>query len=130
VVIISYVRSGGKGIGFVDDPNRVNVTHTRCRREMIVIGDLEHLKHYAHNRIFARMERAFRRDGVIEDLTADSLAAMLAVAAADADAPADHEPGVDGDSERDPETETEADSAPASLPPDPATKPQQLMFDF
>jgi hypothetical protein len=97
---------------------------------MIVIGDLEHLKHYAHNRIFARMERAFRRDGVIEDLTADSLAAMLAVAAADADAPADHEPGVDGDSERDPETETEADSAPASLPPDPATKPQQLMFDF
>lgn len=130
VVIISYVRSGGKGIGFVDDPNRVNVTHTRCRREMIVIGDLEHLKHYAHNRIFARMERAFRRDGVIEDLTADSLAAMLAVAAADADAPADHEPGVDGDSERDPETETEANSAPASLPPDPATKPQQLMFDF
>ncbi|HOG51532.1 MAG TPA: AAA domain-containing protein, partial [Lentisphaeria bacterium] len=126
--IISYVRSGGKSIGFVDDPNRVNVTHTRCRREMVVIGDLEHLKHYAQNRIFARMERAFRRDGVIEDLTADSLAAMLADAAADADAPAGLEPGVDGDSERD--SETEADSVPASPLPSPAAKPQQLMFDF
>jgi hypothetical protein len=78
VVIITYVRSGGKSIGFVDDPNRVNVTHTRCRREMIVIGDLDHLKAGARNRIFARMERAFRRDGVVEDMTPERLAAWLA----------------------------------------------------
>ncbi|MCK5843790.1 MAG: AAA family ATPase, partial [Victivallales bacterium] len=44
-VVISYVRSNSTGnIGFIDDPNRVNVTHTRCRKEMMVIGDLECLK--------------------------------------------------------------------------------------
>ena len=65
-VVISYVRSNdGAGVGFVDDPNRVNVAHTRCRREMLVVADIECLKAQAHNRIFQRMERAFRRDGEI-----------------------------------------------------------------
>ncbi len=74
VVIISYVRSGGKGIGFVDDPSRVNVTHTRSRREMIVVGDGEHLCGKARNRIFLRMLRAFARDGIVEELTEESAA--------------------------------------------------------
>ncbi len=154
VVIITYVRSGGKGIGFVDDPNRVNVTHTRCRREMIVIGDLEHLKHYAKNRIFARMERAFRRDGVMDDLTADSLAVMLAEATATATEPADGGPDLECDLEHESGSGAESDlaipppaagptavsapvaaavsapSAPTTMTPAPVAKPEQLTFGF
>jgi superfamily I DNA and/or RNA helicase len=64
IVIICYVRSNdGDGIGFVDNPNRINVAHTRCRRELVIIGDLEGLKRQAKNNIFERMSRAFARDG-------------------------------------------------------------------
>ncbi len=70
MVIISYVRSNeGEGIGFIDNPNRINVAHTRCRREMHIVGDLECLKQQAGNKIFERMERAFRRDGEIIDVS-------------------------------------------------------------
>ncbi len=70
VVIISYVRSNeGEGIGFIDNPNRINVAHTRCRREMHIVGDLECLKQQAGNKIFERMERAFRRDGEIIEVS-------------------------------------------------------------
>lgn len=69
VVIICYVRSNTNHIvGFVDDPNRVNVAHTRSRRRMVIVGDLECLKQGSGNRIFERMERAFRRDGEIIDV--------------------------------------------------------------
>ena len=77
VVIICYVRSNKRGIvGFTDNPNRINVAHTRCRKELHVTGDLECLKRGARNGIFERMERAFRRDGVIVSLTAPMLDAM------------------------------------------------------
>lgn len=63
-VIICYVRSNKDGgIGFVDDANRINVAHTRCRREMVVIGDVECLKQNAGNDIFSRLERTVKRDG-------------------------------------------------------------------
>ena len=66
VVIISYVRSNNdEGIGFIDNPNRINVAHTRCRREVHIIGDLDCLKRQAKNEIFNRLERAFLRDGEI-----------------------------------------------------------------
>ncbi len=69
IVIISYVRSPKDGgIGFVDDANRINVAHTRCRREMVVIGDMDSLKTNARNNIFIRMERAFQRDGEIVNI--------------------------------------------------------------
>ena len=64
IVIICYVRSNkNEGIGFVDNPNRINVAHTRCRRELVIVGDLEGLKRQAENNIFDRMSRAFSRDG-------------------------------------------------------------------
>jgi len=70
VVIICYVRSNtGKGIGFVDDPNRINVAHTRARREMVIVGDMECLKSQARNNIFQRMERACDRDGQLVNVT-------------------------------------------------------------
>ena len=83
VVIISYVRSGGRSVGFVDDPNRVNVTHTRSRREMIVVGDAEFLAKKSRGRIFVRMLRAITRDGVVEELDEAALAALLGDSADD-----------------------------------------------
>lgn len=77
VVIVSYVRSGGRGVGFVDDPNRVNVTHTRSRREMIVVGDADFLAQKSRGRIFLRMLRAIRRDGVVDELDEAALAELL-----------------------------------------------------
>jgi len=74
VVIICYVRSNrDTGIGFIDNPNRINVAHTRCRREMHIVGDLECLKRQARIRIFERLERAFRRDGEIISVTPEIL---------------------------------------------------------
>ncbi len=76
-VIISYVRSNeGRGTGFVGDPNRINVAHTRCRKEMAIVGDIECLKQQSGGEIFRRMERAVRRDGEIIEL-ADLLDFML-----------------------------------------------------
>jgi hypothetical protein len=70
VVIICYVRSNaGEGIGFIDNSNRINVAHTRARREMVVVGDLDNLKEQAKSRLFERMERAIRRDGEIVNVT-------------------------------------------------------------
>ncbi len=74
IVIICYVRSNKKeGIGFVDNPNRINVAHTRCRREIVIIGDLKGLKRQAGNNIFERMSRAFSRDGELIEVTEDML---------------------------------------------------------
>ena len=52
----------------LDSPNRINVAHTRCKRGIIIIGDLECLKKQAKTDIFKRMERAFARDGEIIDI--------------------------------------------------------------
>jgi superfamily I DNA and/or RNA helicase len=68
-VIISYVRSNPQGsVGFVADHNRINVAHTRCRRELTVVADIQFLKDNADTDIFARMERAFQRDGIVIDV--------------------------------------------------------------
>ena len=76
-VIISYVRSNENHvIGFSDNPNRINVAHTRCRKELYVVGDLECLKCGAGSGIFDQMERAFRRDGRIIPLTEPELKRM------------------------------------------------------
>ena len=65
-VIISYVRSSERhGIGFTDNANRINVAYTRCRSELVIIGDLECLKNRGRNQLFAKLERAVERDGEI-----------------------------------------------------------------
>ncbi len=65
-VIICYVRSNAEnGIGFVGDPNRINVAHTRSRREMAIIGDIACLKRQSDNEIFERLERTVQRDGEV-----------------------------------------------------------------
>ncbi|MDD5698195.1 MAG: AAA domain-containing protein [Victivallaceae bacterium] len=74
LVIICYVRSNDRGgIGFVDNPNRINVAHTRCRRELVIVGDLEGLKRQAQNNIFERMCRAFARDGEVIEISESML---------------------------------------------------------
>jgi hypothetical protein len=77
VVIITYVRSNtGTGIGFVSDPNRVNVTHTRARREMMVIADADGLLQQCRSDIFRRMVRAFDRDGEVVAVSAAMVARL------------------------------------------------------
>jgi len=77
-IIICYVRSNsGHGIGFVDDPNRVNVAHTRSRREMVIVGDLDCLVEQSRNNMFRRMARAFERDGAVIDVSEAMVAALL-----------------------------------------------------
>ncbi len=71
VVIICYVRGNKDGVvGFIDNPNRINVAHTRCRREMHIVGDMEFLVRHAKSGIFSRIERAFRRDGELVEVSA------------------------------------------------------------
>ncbi|MCF6177047.1 MAG: AAA domain-containing protein [Victivallaceae bacterium] len=78
VVVTCYVRSNQEqGIGFVNAPNRINVAHTRCRREMIVIGDIECLKHQEEGNIFKRMERAIERDGQVIQINHLTATAIL-----------------------------------------------------
>ncbi len=78
VVITCYVRSNqNSGIGFVNAPNRINVAHTRCRREMIVVGDIECLKCQEDGNIFKRMERAIARDGQIICINQSTATAIL-----------------------------------------------------
>ena len=73
-VIISYVRSNARNsIGFTSDTNRINVAHTRCRREMVVIGDIACLLAGSKSDIFVRMQRGFERDGLVEHVTAEQL---------------------------------------------------------
>ena len=73
-VIISYVRSNARGaIGFTADTHRINVAHTRCRREMVVIGDIACLLSGGKSDIFARMHRGFERDGLIEHARVEQL---------------------------------------------------------
>jgi DNA polymerase III delta prime subunit len=73
-VIISYVRSNkDNSLGFTDNHNRINVAHTRCRKEMIIIGDIECLKKGADNPIFERLERSIKRDGKIIEIDIKAL---------------------------------------------------------
>lgn len=114
VVIVSYVRSGLKGVGFIDDPNRANVTHTRSKREMIVIGDFDHLGQYAKNNIFQRLKDAIQREGIVNEIQVDQLAELTSSIA---------------DIESTTPPEQPAPTPP--MPPQPHSKPVQLtLFDF
>lgn len=46
IIIFSCVRTGGRkgGIGFLDDPRRLNVAITRAKCSLFMIGDAEGLQ--------------------------------------------------------------------------------------
>jgi nucleoside-triphosphatase THEP1 len=81
-LLVSYVRSNRtRASGFVGEPRRNNVTHTRARREMVILGDLETLtgqpaqpdplaERSAY--VFRRMVEIVRRHGVIVPLRCES----------------------------------------------------------
>jgi hypothetical protein len=61
LAILSCVRSGGRGLGFVADVRRLNVALTRARCSLLVIGDattLSHNEHWAALVAHARSARA------------------------------------------------------------------------
>jgi len=41
VVIVSFVRSGLGGVGFLEDARRINVGLTRARKRLVCVGDLK-----------------------------------------------------------------------------------------
>ncbi|MDI3497367.1 IGHMBP2 family helicase [Archaeoglobus sp.] len=66
VIIISFVRSNRKReIGFLDDLRRVNVSLTRARRKLIMVGDSETL---SVNGTYARLIDHVKRKGVYVEL--------------------------------------------------------------
>ncbi|MCK5345113.1 MAG: ATP-binding domain-containing protein, partial [Candidatus Heimdallarchaeota archaeon] len=42
IVLLSFVRSGD-GIGFLDNPNRLNVAITRARHQLVIFGDKKNI---------------------------------------------------------------------------------------
>ena len=44
VIVISCVRGGAKGIGFLQDEKRLNVALTRAKKSLIVVGNMNTLK--------------------------------------------------------------------------------------
>jgi hypothetical protein len=57
IIILSFTRSNHRqNVGFVDDPNRLNVAMSRARKRLILLGDTQTLVH-----------RSKARDGEIEE---------------------------------------------------------------
>ncbi len=63
VIIISFVRSNRSGdLGFLEDLRRLNVSITRARSKLIMIGDFSTL---SKNRIYADLRRYVARNGSV-----------------------------------------------------------------
>ncbi len=81
VLLVSYVRSNQEqASGFVGDPRRINVTHTRARREMVITGDLSTLSNAPSRAdllalrsayVFRQMAEIVRRRGLLLPLTSE-----------------------------------------------------------
>jgi regulator of nonsense transcripts 1 len=65
-IVMSCVRSGGS-IGFVQDVRRLNVSITRARYGLIIIGDSETLA--GESPVWARLVKYFRDLGALQELT-------------------------------------------------------------
>lgn len=69
VVLVSLVRfnsyeATSKGIGFLEDSERVNVMFSRARRLLLVIGALSHFERFEHT-YWPEIGRALRTDGLV-----------------------------------------------------------------
>jgi len=75
IIIISMVRSNKQGrIGFLSDLRRLNVSLTRARRKLIIIGDSETLK--AHPS-YSRLIEYSHRNGLYYRLVEESIRTSL-----------------------------------------------------
>jgi len=78
IIIISMVRSNKQGrIGFLSDLRRLNVSLTRARRKLIIIGDSETLKaHPSYNRLISYSNREGFYYRLVEEAIRTSLSSF------------------------------------------------------
>lgn len=66
VVIFDITRDNMNGsIGFMRDPNRLNVAVSRARRKLIVVGNRESLESYVKNQVFMKFMKAVSKNIVV-----------------------------------------------------------------
>jgi ATP-dependent RNA/DNA helicase IGHMBP2 len=71
VVIISFVRSNPSGaIGFLSDERRLNVSLTRARRKLILVGDVSTL---TRTRLFDQLHTYVDEVGTVETVDWDTV---------------------------------------------------------
>lgn len=71
VVLISFVRSNSSGaIGFLSDERRLNVSLTRARRKLILIGDVSTL---TRTRLFDDLHQYVVERGTVEPVTHETI---------------------------------------------------------
>jgi predicted DNA helicase len=69
VVLISFVRSNSSGaIGFLSDERRLNVSLTRARKKLILVGDVSTL---TCTRMFDELHQYVEERGTVEPVTRD-----------------------------------------------------------
>ena len=70
-IILSCVRSNEKtGIGFLNDPRRLNVAMTRARSGLVILGNPKVL---SRQRLFHALLNHFRDEGCLVEVSLDSL---------------------------------------------------------
>lgn len=75
IVVLSTVRSGGGGIGFVADARRLNVAVSRAKYSLVLVGDAARLA--SRSPVWAAQVRCVRERGVLLPATEAGLASLF-----------------------------------------------------
>ncbi|PWN18846.1 hypothetical protein BCV69DRAFT_314405 [Microstroma glucosiphilum] len=74
VIILSCVRSGQKGLGFLTDGRRINVAITRAKSNLFIVGDAEGLRNAStQDGLWRMLVDSGKARGVVQDASVDML---------------------------------------------------------
>lgn len=78
VIILSCVRSGQKGLGFLTDGRRINVAITRAKSNLFIIGDAHGLRNAsAQDGLWRMLVDSGKARGVVQDASLQMLASPV-----------------------------------------------------